>query len=32
MGMEIGFNLVALVVVGFVIYIGYRLVKGDSDD
>lgn len=32
MDMEIGFNLAALVVVMVVIYLGYRLIRGDSDD
>jgi hypothetical protein len=32
MDMEIAFNLVALAVVTGIIYLGYRLIKGDSDD
>jgi hypothetical protein len=32
MDMEIAFNLAALVIVAGVVYLGYRLIKGDSDD
>ena len=32
MDMEIAFNLAALVIVAGVLYLGYRLVRGDSDD
>ena len=32
MDMEIAFNLGALVVIAVVVFVGYRLVKGDSDD
>jgi type IV secretory pathway VirB2 component (pilin) len=31
-GMIIDFNIAALVVVIIVVYLGYRLIKGDSDD
>ncbi len=31
-GMVIDFNLIALVIVIGVVYLGYRLIKGDSDD
>ncbi len=31
-GMIIDFNLAALAIVAVVIYVGYRLIKGDSDD
>ena len=32
MDMEIAFNLAALIIVAGVGYLGYRLIKGDSDD
>lgn len=32
MDLTIDFNLAALVIVGVMIYVGYRLIKGDSDD
>lgn len=32
MSLDVEFNLIALVIVGVVVYIGYRLIKGDSDD
>jgi hypothetical protein len=32
MDLTIEFNLAALIVVAIVIYAGYRLIKGDSDD
>lgn len=32
MDLTVDFNLAALAIVAVVIYVGYRLVKGDSDD
>lgn len=32
MGLDVEFNLIALVIVVAVVYLGYRLIKSDSDD
>ena len=32
MGFELDFNLIALAIVAGMIYLGYRLIRGDSDD
>jgi hypothetical protein len=31
-GMIIDFNIAALVIVAIVIYVGYKMISGDSDD